>query len=290
MLHFTAQGARMALPPVVWEPSPNFGYPSPGSRGRMGQPVRVTVRHRIVGSLASADTVFADVARGASTHFGIGHIDGRLEIHQYVNLSDAAWGNGDVREPTAKVVLENPGVNPNLYSVSIEHEDGSSAGHGIVKPDTWAASIALGVLLASGDIAKIRNAGIRIRDDETTHQLAKIPPTVDGHIDHQQIAGPNKPYCWRVWLDDPGFVKGTPSRRDELLKALSGITATEEEVTAFSDCRDDLKRCRGRAAKWHAGLLTAEAELEALKADPTLARIEEIKAKVAALAADVGDD
>jgi hypothetical protein len=230
----------LTLPPVIWKPSPNFGFPTPGTKGRSGQPVRATVRHRIVGTLASADTVFADPGRGASTHFGIGHIGGALEIHQYVNLSDAAWGNGDVRDPTAKVVLENPGVNPNLYTVSIEHEDGGASNDGVVEADTWAASIELGVLLASGDISAIRAAGIRIREDATAAQLKAIPATVDGHIDHHQIAGPNKPYCWRPWLDDPGFVNGNPSRRDELLTALNAVDGT----TPLELCQKRLRRVR----------------------------------------------
>ena len=33
---------------------------------------------------------------------------------------DAAWGNGQVRRPTWPLLIE--GVNPNLYTISIEHE------------------------------------------------------------------------------------------------------------------------------------------------------------------------
>lgn len=210
------------LPPVIWKPTTKFGYPYKGDRGRMGQPVRVFVNHRIVGTLASADWVFDPAnSRVASAHFAIGFINGRLEIHQYVDLTDAAWTNGDVREPTAKVVLANPGINPNLYSVTIEHEDGGSAGRGVVKPEVWAASIELQRLLTSGNPASIRAAGIRVRSDTTVAQMAKVPKTVDGFIDHHQIAGPNKPYCFRRWLDDAGFVEGSPSRRDQLLTALN---------------------------------------------------------------------
>lgn len=218
---------------LVWKPTTKFGFPNWGTLGRSGQPVRAFVRHRIVGSLASADAVFDPVSPNlASTHFGIGHINGQLEIHQYVDLSDAAWGNGDVRDPTALVVLQNPGVNPNLYTISIEHEDGGSAGRGVVQPDTWNASIELGLLLASGDPAAIRAAGIRVRYDTTVAQMAAVPKTADGYIDHNAIAGPNKPYCFRRWLDDPGYVEGSPSRRDRLLAALgSSSLPTGEDMT-----------------------------------------------------------
>lgn len=211
------------LPPVVWKPTTKFGFPYMGTLGRGGQWVRAFVRHRIVGSLASADAVFDSAsARMASTHFGIGHINGRLEIHQYVDLSDAAWGNGDVRDPTASVVFQNPGVNPNLYTVSIEHEDGGEAGRGVVQSDTWAASIDLALLLVSENAAAIRAAGITVRADATVAQMAAVPKNTDGYIDHNQIAGPNKPYCFRRWLDDLGYVEGSPSRRDQLLAALNG--------------------------------------------------------------------
>lgn len=222
------------LPPVIWKPTNKFGYPR-GATGRLGQPVRAFVNHRIVGTLASADYVFrSDNSRLASAHFAVGYSglrtdpNRRLEIHQYVDLADAAWTNGDVREPTAKVVLANPGVNPNLYTVTIEHEDGGSADGGVVKPEVWAASIELQRLLTSGDAAAIRRAGIRVRSDATVAQMAKVPKTADGFIDHHQISGPNKPYCWRRWLDDPGFVEGAPSRRDRLLTALQ-----EDDVNRY---------------------------------------------------------
>ena len=229
----------MSLPPVIWKPTGKFGMPYKGDRGR-ALPILAVVYHRIVGTLPSADAVFADSSdRLASTHFGIGHVSGRLEIHQYVDLADAAWGNGDVREPTAQVVIQHPGVNPNVYTVSIEHEDGGEAGRGVVQPDTWGASLALSAVILSGDLAAIRAAGIHCRDQASADQLAMVPRDPIGLIDHHQIAGPNKPYCFRPWLDDPGFVDGSPSRRDELIASLTlPDTATEDDpMSWFADVR-----------------------------------------------------
>jgi N-acetyl-anhydromuramyl-L-alanine amidase AmpD len=46
----------------------------------------------------------------------------RGEIHQFVAETDAAYHAGIVINPTAEVVLDRPNVNPNFYSVGIEHE------------------------------------------------------------------------------------------------------------------------------------------------------------------------
>lgn len=196
-------------------------------------PVRAIVSHRIVGTLKSARGAFGVVlggkSRNASTHFGIGYIDGVLVIDQFVDLSDMAWGNGDVRDPTWSRII--PGVNPNLYTVSIEHEDGGSGNGGRVSDEIWRASMALQKLITSGDGSAIRAAGIRVRSDTTIAQLAAIPKDESGFIDHNQISGPNKPYCFRRWLDDPGFVEGSPSRRDRLLAALNGTPPEDDMAT-----------------------------------------------------------
>lgn len=44
------------------------------------------------------------------------------EIWQFVQEADTAWSNGVVLGPTSPLVLSQPGINPNLYTISIEHE------------------------------------------------------------------------------------------------------------------------------------------------------------------------
>ena len=202
------------LPPIAWLPSPNYNLRD------ARYPLRGVVSHRIVGTLTSAKDRFLNPKGGASSHFGLGYVNGILTIHQYVDLADMAWTNGDVREPTW--TFYQPGVNPNLTTVTIEHEDGGTANRGKVSEEVWAVSMALQKLITSGDRNAIRAAGIRVRHDHIVTQLAAIPKDERGFIDHHQIAGPNKPYCFRRWLDDPGFVEGSPSRRDRLLAFLNG--------------------------------------------------------------------
>ena len=119
-------------------------------QGRSGQRPVAIVLHTMVGTLAGCDNYFASKGSAVSAHYGIG-LDGT--IHQYVREEDTAWANGlkwtgsswqtpggvDV-VPTALVVKNRPGVNPNLYTISIEHEG---------NPDTpvtkamWDASVKL---------------------------------------------------------------------------------------------------------------------------------------------------
>lgn len=212
----------MAIPDVTY-------LPSPFQNARGGYALRAIVNHRIVGSLASARGAFGVVPgtpRNASSHFGIGHINGKLTIDQYVPLDRMAWTNGDVRDPTWSRIIA--GVNPNLYTVTIEHEDGSTANRGVVEEDLWRASMELQAILVSGNAAAIRGLGIRGATDAMVRQLAAIPKDATGFIDHHQIAGPNKPYCFRRWLDDPGFVYGSPSRRDRLLAVVKGGILEDE--------------------------------------------------------------
>jgi hypothetical protein len=207
----------MSLPPITYLNSPYKNIRD----ARFG--LKAFVNHRIVGSLLSARVAFgvADgTSRSASSHFGIGRINGAVAIDQYVPLDWMAWTNGDVSSPTWP--LYQDGVNPNLTTVTIEHEDGSTAHGGVVDEDIWQVSMELQALLASGNTLAIRAAGVIGATDAMVAQMAAIAKDETGFIDHHQIAGPNKPYCFRQWLDDPGFVYGSPSRRDRLLAVVRG--------------------------------------------------------------------
>ncbi|MFD0868753.1 N-acetylmuramoyl-L-alanine amidase [Paenibacillus residui] len=84
----------------------------------------VIVNHISAGTMASMDSWFTSPGnKTSSAHFGVAK-DGR--IHQYVDIRRMAWANGigaeDIAKSKTPVIQDNPGINPNLYSVSIEHE------------------------------------------------------------------------------------------------------------------------------------------------------------------------
>ena len=103
-----------AVPVVVEVPSPNF------DNGRQGYGVEAIVLHIMQGTLQGTDAWFQNPLSQVSAHYGVG-LNG--EIHKYVQTDDTAWHAGEVVDPVANLVTTvHPGVNPNLYTVGIEHE------------------------------------------------------------------------------------------------------------------------------------------------------------------------
>ncbi len=106
--------------------SPNFWS------GCAGESTRAVVLHIAEGSYDGAISWLTDPTSQASTHFIVAK-DG--SITQMVSINDTAWANGLRFEsgqwltPTDPAVPANPtwsglipGVNPNFYTLSIEHE------------------------------------------------------------------------------------------------------------------------------------------------------------------------
>jgi N-acetyl-anhydromuramyl-L-alanine amidase AmpD len=90
---------------------------------RIGRPAglrpEIIVLHRIEGTLRDAAARFSKVGAALSAHYAVGK---RGEVHQYVAEADTAYHAGIVINPSAELVLGRPNVNPNFYSVGIEHE------------------------------------------------------------------------------------------------------------------------------------------------------------------------
>jgi len=139
--------------------SPNF------TKGRNGYKPELVVIHVMAGSLAGTDSWFANPKSQVSTHYGIG-LQG--QVHQYVLEENTAWGNGRVSNPTYS--LYKPNVNPNLYTISIEHE---------------------GQDLSKGTPAMIEASAKLVREIATRHN---IPIDRDHVIGHYQIFS-SKPNC-----------------------------------------------------------------------------------------------
>ncbi|MGA3002355.1 MAG: peptidoglycan recognition family protein [Acetobacteraceae bacterium] len=86
--------------------------------GRPGQfqPEAVVI-HIMDGSLTGTDAWFNNNKAKVSAHYGIGR--GGV-VHQYVKEADTAFHAGIVDRPTWPLL--KPGVNPNFYTIGVEHE------------------------------------------------------------------------------------------------------------------------------------------------------------------------
>lgn len=95
-------------------PSPNF------TKGRKSDfPIDTIVIHVTEGSAASVRSWFGSTESQVSAHY---MVDKQGGIDQFVREEDTAWHAGRVSNPTARVVRARVGMNPNTYSIGIEHE------------------------------------------------------------------------------------------------------------------------------------------------------------------------
>ena len=166
----------MTKPDITWVPSPNHS-------ALKGYKFIAIVDHIMSGTLAGTDSWFQNPASKVSSHFGVGK---NGEIHQYVDTDYPAWANGTANNPNWSLLKS--GVNPNYYTISIEHEGES----GDVMPEAqYQATLSLHRWL-------IKEIGIEVSTD-----------TIIGHY---RIDSVNKANC-------PG--SGFPW--DRLFKDLKGV-------------------------------------------------------------------
>jgi N-acetyl-anhydromuramyl-L-alanine amidase AmpD len=111
---------------VVPEPDIAFigAHSSNFAAGRGGIKPEAVVLHIAEGPMTAVDSFFnqihSDPPGPTSAHFCVGQ-DGAL--HEYVNTHNTAFANGNI-EPgfTAQLISDNAGINPNQWTISIEHE------------------------------------------------------------------------------------------------------------------------------------------------------------------------
>ena len=101
---------------IIKKPSPNF------YAGRKSYKPEAIVIHIMQGSLAGTDSWFGNRLSRVSAHYGVGRSG---EVHQYVDETNAAWHAGVITRPSwsgIKKVGNGFFINPNYYTVGIEHE------------------------------------------------------------------------------------------------------------------------------------------------------------------------
>lgn len=95
--------------------TPNFHK---GRRGNLGLVDQVVI-HVTEGDAGSVLEWFKDPVSQVSAHYMVTKTG---VVYQFVDEADEAFAQGRVDHPTAPLVLARPEVNPNYYSIGIEHE------------------------------------------------------------------------------------------------------------------------------------------------------------------------
>lgn len=90
---------------------------APGREGPHA--VDMIVVHVTEGDAGATVSWFQDPSSRVSAHYFVLTTG---QVIQFVDENDTAWHAGRVQAPTAPLVLARPGVNPNAYSIGIEHE------------------------------------------------------------------------------------------------------------------------------------------------------------------------
>ncbi|MBI5646901.1 MAG: S8 family serine peptidase [Ignavibacteriae bacterium] len=101
---------------IIDIPSPHY------TRARSGYRPEAVVIHIMAGTLPGTDAWFRNPQSKVSAHYGIGRTG---TVHRYVQEADTAWHAGRVHGPTWGGLHPAPGggyVNPNFYTIGIEHE------------------------------------------------------------------------------------------------------------------------------------------------------------------------
>ncbi len=164
-------------------PSPNFGE-------RNNYKPEIIVIHIMDGTLLGTDSWFQTPISKVSSHYGIGFTG---EIHQYVQDEKAAWTQGYHEGATFK--LHKPGINPNLYCLSIENE-----GRNLVNAPTVHINALVGqikALAARWDIPIDRSHII-------------------GHYEVDPVRKPNCPTSDRIFLDKIVAMANGESDREKI--------------------------------------------------------------------------
>lgn len=180
---------------IQWKESPNFS-------SRKGSKIIAIVNHITAGQFPGCRDWLCNPKAQSSAHYVVSRAG---EIWQLVKDENASWHAGIVNKPSW--ALYN-GINPNRYTIGIEHEGyGSNGGDGTLTEDQYQATLWLHKQL----IAKY---GIVVDKDHI--------------IGHYRIDSVNRPNC-----PGPNFPWA------KLLNDLQVNTVLQEVLGMFKDVGDD---------------------------------------------------
>jgi N-acetyl-anhydromuramyl-L-alanine amidase AmpD len=186
---------------IIWAGSANTN-----KSDRRGMTPEIIVNHIVEGSAEACISWFNDRSnKDSSAHF---LVTKKGKVYQFVEIEKNAWSNGLKPEDTPKalsnIVKAKKGVNPNWYSISIEHEGTYTEAHGELTPEQLESSLLLHKFI------------IEYVKDSYNYT---IPADREHIMPHSDIDPVRKPHCC-----------GEKFQFDKIIGKLGGRTFLSEKV------------------------------------------------------------
>lgn len=203
----------------------------PESNFRKGRPLgfrpEAIVIHIIDGSFSAGESVFLSDGTRKSAHYGISK---EGIVHQYVDENDTAFHAGVVVNPTWELL--KPGVNPNFYTIGIEHEGRPDD----VWPETQlsASATLIGEIVARWDIATDRLHLVRhhqIRATKTCPGNWLSIEDLIGRVPNPEVVHPAPVVTVRI-LHNVNLREGVPNTTAPVVRVL--LANSEITVSSFT--------------------------------------------------------
>jgi N-acetyl-anhydromuramyl-L-alanine amidase AmpD len=169
---------------------------------REGHVPLVIVDHIVEGSReACIDWFNNEINKDSSAHFLVAK-DGK--VYQFMSIDYKAWSNGlkpeDIPHATAEIVKQQ-NINPNFYTVSIEHEGLYSETKGKITAQQLASTKILHKFI------------IQYVKDAFDHDIVPSRDTIIGHYEINPIRRPNCPGEEYPFNEIIAFLRGVPTEK-----------------------------------------------------------------------------
>lgn len=182
----------------------------------------IIVNHISEGSMSGMISWFTSPENKiTSAHFGVSK---KGEIYQFVNIEDSAWTNGltnGIENATAELVIKKgKNINPNWYSVSIEHEG------------VWAETKGK---LTEAQLEATKWLHKYIIEYVNEKYRHKIEPSRKTIIGHYEIDKKQRPYCLEELFPFQEIIDYLTSYYDLPFKDIKGHWAEDLIIKAYNE-------------------------------------------------------
>lgn len=196
---------------IVSKPVKNF------TNTRRGHRPEAVVVHIAEGSLSAAESWFNRSDSQASSHYMVGRSG---QIWQFVAEEHTAWHAGGVNRPSWSLLKQ--GINPNLYTVGIEHEGKTGQGwtNEMYEASAWLIAQICNRWQIAADTERIIghhriNSVSRANCPGTGVDFAKLIQLTKNHLN----------------IEDPAMIAELQNQVNQLQTQVGQLNARNEQLT-----------------------------------------------------------